>query len=131
MAASGSQSANEGPSSLPHDRYHKSFLASAIDATHVNWAGTANSLDRISGPLLSRCDVFEMPIPDQQHVRPIARSIVAEHALSLGLDPCFYGLSESDLGYLEQTCPRHRSARVLAELVRRLFDAGEPEHFNV
>ncbi|WP_370159002.1 hypothetical protein [Limimaricola soesokkakensis] len=46
------------------------------------------------------------------------------------LDPCFYSLSESDLGYLEQTCPRHRSVRALAELVRRLLDAGEPEHLN-
>ncbi len=75
-----------------------------------------------------RC--VEMPVPDQQHVRPIARSIVAMHARSLRLDPCFYSLSESDLGYLEQTCPRHRSVRALAELVRRLLDAGEPEHLN-
>lgn len=111
-------------------QYHERFLASAVDASHVNWACTANSLDRVTGPLLSRCDVFEMPIPDQHHVRPIARSIVTEHARGLGLDPRFYNLSEGDLDYLEQTYPRHRSVRVLAELVRRLLDASEPEHFN-
>lgn len=105
--------------------YHERFLMSAVDASDINWLFTANDLDRITAPLLSRCDVYEMPTPAREHVRPIVRSIVAEHARSLGLHPGFVRLSAGDLEYLETSYDRHRSVRVLAELVRRLLDDQE------
>ena len=103
-------------------RYHERYLASAVDASHINWIFTANSLERITAPLLSRCDVYEMPQPDVAHVRPLAQSILRAHADSLGLEPGFFHLTQGDLEFLEETFSRHRSIRVLAELVRQLIN---------
>lgn len=110
---------------LEAGHYHERYLASAVDASHLNWIFTANTLERITVPLLSRCDVFEMPQPDVTHVRPLARSILRTHADSRSLEPGFFHLSQGDMEFLERTFSRHRSIRVLAELVRRLIDDNE------
>ncbi|MGR3592513.1 MAG: AAA family ATPase [Limimaricola soesokkakensis] len=111
---------------LEAGHYHERYLASAVDASHLNWIFTANTLERITVPLLSRCDVFEMPQPDVAHVAPLARSILRAHADSLGLQPGFFHLTQGDLEFLEKTFPQHRSIRVLAELVRQLItDSGQ------
>ncbi|MCP1167139.1 MULTISPECIES: AAA family ATPase [Limimaricola] len=107
--------------------YHERFLASAVNASHINWLFTANSLDRITAPLLSRCDVYEMPTPSREHVRPIVRAIIAEYARDLGLHTGFVRLSTEDVEFLENSYDRHRSVRVLAELVRQLLDAQEQD----
>ncbi|WPY96522.1 AAA family ATPase (plasmid) [Limimaricola variabilis] len=112
-------------------RYHERYLASAVDASGVNWIFSANQLDRICGPLLSRCDVFEMPRPARHHVRALARSILRDQAELLGLHPAFLRLTASDLAFLEETFDRHRSVRVLAELVRQLIDDNARETARV
>ncbi len=103
-------------------RYHERYLASAVDASGINWIFSANELGRIGGPLLSRCDVFEMPRPTRHHVRALARSVLRDQAEQLGLHPAFLQITANDLAYLEETFDRHRSVRVLAELVRQLID---------
>ncbi len=112
-------------------RYHERYLASAVDASGVNWMFSANKLDRIGGPLLSRCDVFEMPRPARHHVRALARSILRDQAELLGLHPSFLRLTASDLAFLEETFDRHRSVRVLAELARQLIDDNARETARV
>jgi len=46
-----------------------------FDASHVLWVATANDIDRISQPILSRFSVFEIPEPTPDQVAIIARRI--------------------------------------------------------
>ena len=47
----------------------------AIDASHVNWIGTANSIEGIPAPLLSRMTVLHVQAPTPAQVAHIARQI--------------------------------------------------------
>lgn len=46
-----------------------------IDASHVNWIGTANSIEGIPAPLLSRMTVLHVQAPTPAQVAHIARQI--------------------------------------------------------
>lgn len=47
----------------------------AIDASHVNWISTANKIETIPEPLLSRLIVLHIQTPKPDQVRSIAQSI--------------------------------------------------------
>lgn len=47
----------------------------SIDASHVNWIATANSLNTIPGPILSRVTVLQVHAPSVEQVARIAQSI--------------------------------------------------------
>ena len=47
----------------------------AIDASHVNWIATANTIETIPAPLLSRLIVLHIQTPKPDQVRGIAQSI--------------------------------------------------------
>ena len=47
----------------------------AIDASHVNWIATANSIEGIPAPLLSRMTVLHVQAPTPAQVAHIARQI--------------------------------------------------------
>jgi ATP-dependent Lon protease len=47
----------------------------AIDASHVNWIGTANSIEGIPAPLLSRMTVLHVEAPSVEQVAHIAQQI--------------------------------------------------------
>jgi ATP-dependent Lon protease len=46
-----------------------------LDASHVIWIATANMIDDIDKPLLSRFTIYEIESPDRQQTRAIAASI--------------------------------------------------------
>lgn len=49
----------------------------AINARHVNWIATANSVDNIPGPLLSRLTVLHIHTPTPEQVAQIAQNMYA------------------------------------------------------
>ncbi|MNC44718.1 Lon protease [compost metagenome] len=64
---------------LEHHSAHKfidlSIRDFAIDASHVNWVATANTLDSIPAPILSRFIVLQIPAPNEQQLRQIALNL--------------------------------------------------------
>ncbi|KRS14322.1 hypothetical protein XM53_00895 [Roseovarius atlanticus] len=110
--------------------WYEPFLASNVDASHVNWFMTANQIDMVDTPLISRCDVYRVEQPDAKHVGNLVKSIVAEYASEVGVDPRFFQLSSGDIQYLEQTMPKHKSVRVLKQLVRVILDEHEQNSFD-
>lgn len=47
----------------------------AINASHVNWLATANDLERLSQPILSRFSVLHIPAPSAEQVSIIVRNL--------------------------------------------------------
>ncbi|MDW3118619.1 MAG: AAA family ATPase [Roseovarius pacificus] len=110
--------------------WHEKFFQAEVDASHLNWILTANDIDCVPAPLVSRCTVYRVPEPDVAHVGALAASIVDDYAAELGVDPRFFQLSAGDLEYLRETMPKHRSVRVLRELVRLILDEHEAGCFH-
>lgn len=110
--------------------WHEKFFQAEVDVSHINWVLTANDLDRVPAPLVSRCTVYRVPEPDVAHVGGLAGSVVNDYAAELGVDPRFFQLSAGDLEYLRETMPQHRSVRVLRELVRLILDEHESDCFH-
>ncbi|WP_281966812.1 AAA family ATPase [Roseovarius nanhaiticus] len=110
--------------------WYEKFLNLHVNASHVNWILTANDIDRVPLPLVSRCTVYRMENPDVKDVGPIVQSIVADYAAEVGVDPRFFRLSAGDIEYLRETMPRHRSVRILRELVRLLLDEQESSRYH-
>lgn len=46
-----------------------------IDASHINWIATANSLSNIPNPILSRFNIFEIATPSKAQISKIAKQI--------------------------------------------------------
>ncbi|MBI1689493.1 AAA family ATPase [Methylorubrum sp. DB1722] len=112
-------------------RYRDPYLQADIDASHVNWIMTANSLDGVNAALLDRCLVLHVDAPGPEHLRPLALSILAEVRRDRGLDerwaPAF---DETEWAALARHWPRGGSLRALRRLVEIALDAREagPRH---
>lgn len=107
--------------------YYERFLATNVDASGISWIFTANDLDLIPRPFLSRCMVCEVAPPAPDQVRTIIKSLVSDYARELGVDERFLPVTLADLSYLERTWPRHRSIRILSELVKNILDDRQQE----
>lgn len=110
--------------------WYEKFLNLNVDASKVNWILTANDIDRVPLPLVSRCTVYRVESPDAEHVGALVQSIVADYASEVGVDPRFFSLSTNDVDYLRETMPKHRSVRILRELVRMLLDEQESSVYH-
>nr|WP_314469711.1 AAA family ATPase [uncultured Sphingomonas sp.] len=75
-------------------RFFDGCLAAEIDLSHINWVLTANSLTKLSAPLLSRVDVVEVKGPGPEHAEVVLASLWRDVARDAGLPP-------SDLPRLE------------------------------
>lgn len=110
--------------------WYEKFLNMSVNASYVNWILTANDIDRVPLPLISRCTVYRLDNPGAEHVGSLVKSIVAEYADEVGVDNRFFSLSVSDVEYLKETMPRHRSVRILRQLVRLLLDEQESSSYH-
>ena len=54
------------------------FAEVPVDASSVVWICTANSAASVPSPLMSRMNVFEIPAPDRDGKRVVAKSLYAE-----------------------------------------------------
>lgn len=68
-------------------RYFDGCLAAQIDFTHVNWIMTANRIDRLPAPLLSRVDVVEVAGPRPEHAELVLANLWRSVARDAGLPP--------------------------------------------
>jgi ATP-dependent Lon protease len=68
-------------------RWRDGFLQAECDLSRVTFWATANSLTRISRPLLSRFEIVHVPEPGPQHVQRLADSMIAQLETDWGLSP--------------------------------------------
>ncbi len=68
-------------------RFFDGCLAVEIDLSHVNWVLTANRIDRLPAPLLSRVDVVEVAGPGPEHAELVLANLWRSVARDAGLPP--------------------------------------------
>lgn len=102
---------------LEHDtarHFRDEFVEVDMDASHLLWIATANDEQRIPEPILSRMNVYEIPLPDAAGARRIAlnvyRDILADHHWGFPATP-----DDDVLDRLAEIPPR--------EMRKRLIDA--------
>lgn len=84
-----------------------------IDASHINWIGSANSLDHIPLPILSRMTVLNIPAPTRQQIQIIAANLYQQIRLAEPWGTRFTDcLSCHVLDYLSVQTPRELSLRL-------------------
>ena len=104
----------------------------SIDASHVNWIATANRLDTIPAPILSRMTVLHIRPPDLQQIAGIAQSIYARLRSEADWGKAFAGqLSAEVLAKLQTVSPRslrlvlHRALGAAARDGRNVIQASD------
>ncbi len=102
--------------------YYERFLATNVDASGISWVFTANDVTLIPQPFLSRCTVCRIDPPLPTQIRVIIRSLISDYAQDLGIDQRFLPVMSEDFEQLEESWPRHRSVRILSELLKLLLD---------
>ena len=102
----------------------------AIDASHVNWIATANSIESISAPLLSRMTVLHVQAPTPEQVAHIARQMYgrmrAESPWGSGFAPT---LDDQVVDKLKNLPPRTLGLALKRALGRAARD--ERDHIRV
>ncbi len=68
-------------------RYFDGCLAAEIDLSHINWVLTANCIDGLPAPLLSRLDIVEVTGPGPDHAEMILATLWRDVARDAGLPP--------------------------------------------
>lgn len=68
-------------------RYFDGCLAAEIDISHVNWILTANRVDTLPAPLLSRVEVVEVAGPAPEHAELVLANLWRAVARDAGLPP--------------------------------------------
>lgn len=68
-------------------RYFDGCLAAEIDLSHVSWILTANRVDHLPAPLLSRVELVEVTGPGPEHAELVLASLWRDVARDLGLPP--------------------------------------------
>ncbi len=99
--------------------FRDSYVPLAIDASHVIWIATANSLDRLSESLLSCFVVFSIKAPTPSQSRYITDSIVRE----LMANYPGVGIAEEVIEQLTSFTPRVQR-RLLGALIARVTFYG-------
>ena len=101
--------------------FFEPFFAASVDASHIGWIFTANSLEGIPGPLRSRLKVLEMAVPRVEHLPAIIVGMRAEIAQEQGLDVRWVqGLDGAELGAITGSYKEHRNVRILRAQVQNL-----------
>ncbi|MFZ6798172.1 AAA family ATPase [Undibacterium sp. Di24W] len=88
-----------------------------IDASHINWIATANSLSTIPKPILSRFNVFEISAPSKAQISKIAKQIYRKIRTESSWGESFsHDLDDAVAALLAKQSPRE-----LRKLMERAF----------
>lgn len=93
--------------------FHDEFIDIDLDASQVFWVLTANSLEGIPPPLLSRMAVYEVPPPTPEQAAGIAQRIYAGLLRELKLQNVESELPHSVLDKLSEVSPREMRKTLL------------------
>ena len=91
-----------------------------IDASHINWIATANSLENIPKPILSRFDVFEIAAPTKVQISKIAKQIYRKIRADSSWGKCF----PQDLDNVVATHLSKQSPREIRKALIRAFGSA-------
>ena len=67
------------------ESYFDVWLEEPIDASHLIWISTANSLEGLSAPLLDRMVILRCPEPGPEHLQALAPQLLCAEYASRGL----------------------------------------------
>jgi hypothetical protein len=96
-----------------------------VDVSHVRWVFSANSVEKIPAPLLSRMVVFEIAPPTAEQMREIMQTIAKNSAIELGFD--FDGTLDFDMIRNAEKMPP-RTARICIETAISIAAADGFDH---
>lgn len=96
-----------------------------VDVSHVRWIFSANSVEKIPEPILSRMVVFEIEPPTTEQMREIMQTIAKKAAIELGFE--FDGTLDFDMiRDAEKMAPR--TARICIETAISIAAADGFDH---
>ena len=106
-------------------QYWDRCLAAPIDLSHVSWIFTANALDGLSAPLLSRLDIVRVTGPSPDHfdvlLTNLTDGLAHEWGVPLAVLPDLASEAED---FLRKRFSKHRSVRRLDRELRAATAAG-------
>ena len=110
----------------------KSLPEVKLDLSRVNWLFTANSLDGVSAPILSRLHIVEIPSLTAVQARRVALSQYEGLLKSLNLsdEVPMPQLTEHGLEVLETESPRRQRLLLMAALGRAVADRAKELHLT-
>lgn len=97
-------------------------LCTEVDLSRVSWILTANKVEHLPGPLLSRVRMFEVPKPKAEHFFPLYHGILTQLANEAGVPREFLPqLDELELDVLQSSFAKNPTARSLRSKIERLI----------
>jgi ATP-dependent Lon protease len=93
--------------------FHDEFIDVDLDASQVFWVLTANSLEGIPSPLLSRMAVYEVPAPTPEQAAGIAQRVYAGLLNELKLKTMDKDIPDNVLDKLSGISPREMRKTLL------------------
>lgn len=112
--------------------FRDAFLDVEVDLSRMNWIATANSLDGLPDPLLSRLEISRITAPEPDHIHAILPAIVSGleefHGMAAGTLPA---LSTAMTAGLKDRFARERNIRNLRRAVERHFAEGTAPKVSV
>jgi ATP-dependent Lon protease len=93
--------------------FHDEFIDVDLDASQVFWVLTANSLEGIPSPLLSRMAVYEVPAPTPEQAAGIAQRVYAGLLRELKLQSMEQELCGAVMEKLSEVSPREMRKTLL------------------
>lgn len=93
-----------------------------VDVSHCSFVMTANEIESIPEPLMSRVRSIRMEPPTPEKIAPVIRNIRREYIRDIGIDERFVqSFSMYEIEMLRDSYAEHRSLRVLTRQVTALL----------
>lgn len=109
-------------------RYQDIFLLTECDLSHCLYVATANSLQALSAPLLSRLRPVFFPKPDGTYAPALIKGVLRDLEISWCLPAGTLNLTEGQMANLKGLSPREMRAAMLTLLARNTELAAYVRH---
>ena len=109
----------------PH--WNERYLGTEVDFSHLTLMFTANSLNTIPSPLLSRLRIIKMPMINPENTHAYIDNIIKDMSVKAGVDSRFHQLTNSENTLLHRHFSAHKNFRLLKKQVQMLLDNKDKE----